>query len=126
MIHNIQLCKIINRIQDRHLANTLLHANKLQLHDDTLLSWFENLPPFLRFPDPNVPDVLDARLILKWRYQNIRLLLHRPPILDTVVRQTPFDYLSTIVQAIVSRCPDIAAESILGIQAEWSPNKISC
>ncbi|KAJ5364024.1 uncharacterized protein N7496_009737 [Penicillium cataractarum] len=126
LIHNIQLCKIINRIQDRLFINSLLDDHEIQLYDDMLLSWFEALPPFLRSPDPNVPDLQDARVVLKWRYQNIRFLLHRPLVLDTIVRQTPFHCLSTNEQAIVSRCRDIAAESILSIQAEWRPNKICC
>ncbi|OKP13740.1 Lactose regulatory protein LAC9 [Penicillium subrubescens] len=126
LIHNIQLCRIINRIQDRLLINSLLDDSEIQFYDDMLLSWFETLPPFLRLPDPNVPDFQDARVVLKWRYQNIRFLLHRPLVLDTVIRKTPLHCLSTNEQAIVSRCRNIAAESILSIQEEWRPNKICC
>jgi hypothetical protein len=126
LIHNIQLCRIINRIQDRLLINSLLDDSEIQFYDDMLLSWFETLPPFLRLPDPNVPDFQDARVVLKWRYQNIRFLLHRPLVLDTVIQKTPLHCLPTNEQAIVSRCRNIAAESILSIQAEWRPNKICC
>lgn len=91
-----------------------------------LVSWFEGLPSFLRSSDPSAPDLEDARLVLKWRYQNIRLLLHRPIILDTVIRKTLTQYLSPSEQAIVTKCRDIAAESIFSIQTEWRPTKICC
>lgn len=126
MIHNIQLCKIINRIQDRLLTNAILNYDELRFYDDMLLSWFQNLPPFLRSPSTSGADLEDARLVLKWRYQNIRFLLHRPTVLDTVIRKAQFETLSQEDQAIVSRCRDIAADSIFSIQVEWRPTKICC
>lgn len=126
MIHNIQLCKIINRIQDRLIANAILNYDELNFYDEMLLSWFQNLPPFLRSPSSSATDLEDARLVLKWRYQNIRFLLHRPTVLDTVIRKAQFDTLSAEDQAIVSRCRDIAADSIFSIQTEWRPTKICC
>lgn len=91
-----------------------------------LLSWFQSLPPFLRSPSSSGTDLEDARLVLKWRYQNIRLLLHRPTVLDAVTRKAQFDTLSAEDQAIVSRCRGIAAESIFSIQTEWRTTKICC
>lgn len=115
---------MINRIQNRLLVNSVLNAKELQFYDDMLVSWFEGLPSFLRSSDPSAPDLEDARLVLKWRYQNIRLLLHRPIILDTVIRKTQTRYLSPSEQAIVTKCRDIAADSIFSIQTEWRPTKI--
>lgn len=91
-----------------------------------LLSWLQKLPPFLLSPSSSGTDLEDARLVLKWRYQNIRFLLHRPTVLDTVIRKARFDILSVEDQAIVSRCRDIAADSIFSIQTEWRPTKICC
>ena len=91
-----------------------------------LVSWFEALPHFLRLPDPNAPGLQDARLVLRWRYQSIRILLHRPLILDTVLRKIQFHHLSAPEQGIISKCREIAAESIHSIQSEWLPNKICC
>lgn len=83
-----------------------------------------NIPAF-RFDDSSA-TVEDARLVLKWRYQNIRFLLHRPILLDTVMRKVSLESLPTTDQIIVSKCRDIAADSIFGIQAEWRPTKICC
>ncbi|KAJ5678794.1 hypothetical protein N7462_007038 [Penicillium macrosclerotiorum] len=126
LIHNIHLCKIINRIQDRLLVSSILSHDELQFYDKMLVSWFETLPSFLKSSGASALDLQDARLVLKWRYQNIRFLLHRPLLLDTVIRKTPFFCLSSNEKAIVSRCREIAAESISSIQTEWRPNKICC
>ncbi|CAL5866027.1 uncharacterized protein PFLUO_LOCUS234 [Penicillium psychrofluorescens] len=126
LIHNVQLCKIINQIQDRFLITSVLSDEELHVYDNMLISWFEGLPLFLRVSDPSAPGLHDARLVLKWRYQNIRLLLHRPLLLDTVIRKIQFEFLSPIEQSIVSKCRHIAAESIFSIQAEWRATKMCC
>lgn len=91
-----------------------------------LLSWYQGLPPFLRSPNSSAPELEDARLVLKWRYQNIRFLLHRPTVLDAVIQKARFGSLPDTDKTIVSRCRDIAADSIFSIQAEWRPTKICC
>ena len=91
-----------------------------------LVSWFQNLPSFLRSDDSSAPDLQDARRILKWRYQNTRSLLHRPIILDMVIRRAPLESLLPNHQIIVSKCRDIAADSIFSIRAEWRSTKICC
>lgn len=126
LIHNVQLCKIINRIQDRFLITSVLSDEELYVYDNMLTSWFAGLPLFLRLSDPSAPGLHDARLVLKWRYQNIRLLLHRPLLLDTVIRKVQFEFLSPSEQSIVSKCRHIAAESIFSIQAEWRATKMCC
>ncbi|KAJ5139684.1 hypothetical protein N7448_003092 [Penicillium atrosanguineum] len=126
LIHNIQLCNIMNRIQDRLIVNPMLEYEEIQFFDETLVDWFQSLPPFLRSNDFNAPSLQDARLVLKWRYQNIRFLLHRPLLLDTVIRRAPLQSLPTKDQIIISKCRNIAADSIFSIQAEWRPTKLCC
>ncbi|KAJ5740536.1 hypothetical protein N7493_000408 [Penicillium malachiteum] len=126
LLHNIDLCRIINQIQERILNSSLLELQEIHLYDNMLLSWFENLPQFLQMPEPTLPDLQDARLILKWRYQNIRLLLYRPILLNTLEKQTPFDQMAIDEQIAVSKCREIAAETVLSIQTEWRPTKICC
>ncbi|KAJ6144345.1 hypothetical protein N7470_008240 [Penicillium chermesinum] len=126
LIHNIDLCKIINHIHDRFLVHSVLDYDEICYFDNLLISWFKALPSFLRMPDPNAADLQDARLVLKWRYQNIRFLLYRPVLLDTVIRKVPFDSLTALEKLLVSKCREIAAESIVSIQTEWRPTKICC
>ncbi|KAJ5713856.1 uncharacterized protein N7483_011037 [Penicillium malachiteum] len=126
LLHNIDLCRIINQIQEKIFISSLLELQEIQFYDNLLLSWFDNLPRFLQIPEPTLPDIQDARLILKWRYQNIRLLLYRPILLNTLERQVPLDQMTIDEQIAVSKCREIAAETILSIQTEWRPTKVCC
>lgn len=100
--------------------------DEICFYDNLLVSWFDSLPSFLRMTDPNASDLQDARLVLKWRYQNTRFLLYRPVLLDTVVRQVPLERMTPNEKMLVSRCRNIATESIVSIQTEWRPTKICC
>lgn len=113
-------------MQDRLLVSPILNIAELDHYDNMLVSWFEDLPEFLRSTKIPAPGLQDARAVLKWRYENIRLLLHRPLVLDTLLRQTPFHNLSSDEQTVVKKCRELAAEAILSIQCEWRSNKISC
>ncbi|KAJ5629128.1 hypothetical protein N7528_002785 [Penicillium herquei] len=126
LLHNIDLCRIINQIQERILISSLLELQEIQFYDNMLLSWFNNLPQFLQISEPTLPDLQDARLILKWRYQNIRLLLYRPILLNTLERQVAIEQMTIDEQIAVSKCREIAAETILSIQTEWRPTKVCC
>lgn len=116
----------MNRIQARLIVDPIMGYEEIQFFDEKLVDWFQKLPPFLRFDDFSAPDLQDARLVLKWKYQNIRLLLYRPTLVDAVIRRTSLQGMPTSNQVIVSKCRDIAADSIFSIQAEWRPTKICC
>jgi hypothetical protein len=126
LVHNVELCKITNRIQEKIFVAPILTDDEVQTNDYLLASWIGSLPSSLRSFDLGVRDVHDSRLILKWRYLNIRHLLFRPILLDTVIRNIRFEHLASNEQAAVTKCRDIAAESISSIQAEWLPNSACC
>lgn len=108
------------------LVNSVMADGELQIYDQMLLSWFESLPPFFQSVNICPPELQDARVVLKWRYHNIRFLLHRPILLDTVIRNLQMEDLALNEQISVSRCRDLAMETIFSIQTEWRPNKICC
>ncbi|KAL3442789.1 hypothetical protein BJX65DRAFT_312556 [Aspergillus insuetus] len=126
LIHNIGLCQIIARIQDRLLASPILACTELVSYDNMLTAWFNGLPTFLRSNEVSTPGLHDARVVLKWRFQNTRILLYRPYILDAVVRNSGVREISVEEQAAVNHCRGLAADAISTIQCEWQPNKISC
>ncbi|KAL3483183.1 fungal-specific transcription factor domain-containing protein [Aspergillus germanicus] len=126
LIHNISLCQIIARIQDRLMASPILTGTELVSYDNMLTSWFNAVPIFLRFSEVSTPRLHDARVVLKWRFQNTRILLYRPYILDAVVRNARLCDISVEEQAAVKHCRDLAADAISTIQCEWQPNTISC
>jgi hypothetical protein len=66
-----------------------------------------NCPEFLRTP----------RAIMHWRYQNLRMLMHRPMLLATTLRKTPYTSLSAEEKVAVARCRLIAGQAIADIDA---------
>lgn len=67
-------------------------------------------------PNNICPDILKTpRAIMHWRYQNLRLLLHRPYLLATALRRTPYASLSIEEKVAVGRCRTIAAQTISDI-----------
>ncbi|PVH77333.1 hypothetical protein DL98DRAFT_517423 [Cadophora sp. DSE1049] len=105
-------------------ANVFLTFKEISILDQTLVSWYEALPPFMKSPNSCPPELHDVRNILKWRYLNMRMISHRAVVLDTTGRQLPFNNLGSEEQDVVRQCRNIAAESIFAIQVEWRPNKM--
>lgn len=62
------------------------------------------------------PDFLKTpRAIMHWRYQNLRMLMHRPFLLATSLRRTPYANLTAEEKVAVGRCRIIAGQTISDI-----------
>ncbi|KAK5131460.1 hypothetical protein LTR08_000924 [Meristemomyces frigidus] len=62
------------------------------------------------------PEVLKTpRAIMHWWYLTLRMLMHRPFLLATALRRTPFASLSAEEKIAVGRCRTIAAQTITDI-----------
>lgn len=85
--------------------------------DDRSLSIDEYQSTNGTMPTDNAcPAILKTpRAIMHWRYQNLRLLLHRPYLLATALRGTPYTSLSVEEKVAVARCRTIAAQTISDI-----------
>ena len=62
------------------------------------------------------PDVLKTpRAIMHWRYQNLRMLMHRPFLLAAALRRAPYSSMSAEEKVAVGRCRIIAGQAISDI-----------
>ena len=62
------------------------------------------------------PDVLKTpRAIMHWRYQNLRMLMHRPFLLAAALRRAPYSSMSAEEKVAVGRCRIIAGQTISDI-----------
>ena len=62
------------------------------------------------------PDVLKTpRAIMHWRYQNLRMLMHRPFLLAAALRKTPYANMGAEEKVAVGRCRLIAGQTISDI-----------
>ncbi|SPO03189.1 related to lactose regulatory protein [Cephalotrichum gorgonifer] len=124
LVENIKFCKIATQIQDMLAVSPLLPSEDRCGLDNQLISWHNGLPWLLRTTDPCAEPLYIARCIMKWRYQNLRMLLHRPVLL-TLASNGASSPISEQDLAAVETCRDLARQTIEDISKEWSRNQMS-
>ncbi|TDZ29559.1 NEDD8-activating enzyme E1 regulatory subunit [Colletotrichum spinosum] len=124
LIENIKFCKIATQIQDLLAISPLLRAEDRCNLDGQLLTWYGNLPWLLRTTDPCAEPLYIARCIMKWRYQNLRMLLHRPVLLS-LASSGPLPQVAEPDVAAIETCRDLARQTVADISREWTRNQMS-
>ena len=62
------------------------------------------------------PEVLyTPRAVMHWRYQNLRMLMHRPFLLAAALRKSPYASMSPEEKVAVGRCRILAGQTISDI-----------
>lgn len=127
LIYNTKYCKISTEIQDYLAASALINAGDLNRLDEEVVQWYESLPAILTTdPKDTVPSFLHTcRLVMKWRTQNLRIILHRPYLLSTALRRAAFAELGPEERAAVGKCRSVASRAIEDISSDCSEDLIS-
>lgn len=127
LIHNTEFCKIATKIQDKLSAVSLIPFDEVVQLDSALVQWWEDLPSMLtKDPSESIPSFLRVpRLVMKWRYQNLRIILHRPYLLSFALRKIPYDNLTAEEKVAVGKCRIIASKTIEDISNECKQDVIS-
>ncbi|KAK2013049.1 fungal-specific transcription factor [Colletotrichum eremochloae] len=124
LIENIKFCKIATQIQDLLAISPLLRTEDRCNLDGQLVNWYSSLPWLLRTTDPCAEPLYIARCIMKWRYQNLRMLLHRPVLLSLASNSTLSQVGEQDITAIET-CRELAKHTIEDIAREWTRNQMS-
>jgi hypothetical protein len=123
LIENIKFCKIATQVQDLLAISPLLRADDRCNLDGQLVNWYSNLPWLLRTTDPCAEPLYIARCITKWRYQNLRMLLHRPVLLT--LASSGLAHAAEHDIAAIETCRELAKQTIEDIAREWTRNQMS-
>jgi len=91
--------------------------------DRQLVEWHDNLPFILRSTEPCPESIYTARSVMKWRYQNLRIVLYRPVLLNLANRGNEGSASQEELES-VAKCRAIARETIEDIAHEWTPNQM--
>jgi hypothetical protein len=124
LIENIKFCKIATQIQDMLAITPLLRPEDRCNMDAQLVNWYSNLPWLLRTTDPCAEPLYIARCVMKWRYQNLRMLLHRPVLLSLASGGIGTHVADQDI-AGVETCRELAKATIEDISREWTRNQMS-
>src|SRR6266536_3459852 len=110
LIENIKFCKLATQIQDVLAQSPLLRTEDRMNLDGQLVAWHDNLSWILRSTEPCPESIYTARCVMKWRYQNLRVVLHRPVLLNLANRGSEAVH-STEDLAAVAKCRQIAKQT---------------
>ncbi len=121
---SVGFCKLAAGIQNRLAISSYLTPSDIAIFDKNLVAWFESLPSPLRSPYQCARTLLVPRAVLRWRYQNIRLLLYRPALLHAGLSRKPFAELPSVEKDALELCRAIAGDSIIDITTDWQPDHI--
>ncbi|KAM0143455.1 hypothetical protein ACHAO1_000555 [Botrytis cinerea] len=124
LVENIKFCKVATQIQDALAQTPLLRNEDLTNLDRQLVEWYDNLPWILRSTEPCPESIHTARCVMKWRYQNLRMVLYRSVLLNLANRGNQGISPTKEELAAVQTCRKIAQESIEDISREWTPNQM--
>ncbi|KAK7178065.1 fungal specific transcription factor [Paraphaeosphaeria sporulosa] len=125
LIHASEFCTIATKIQDRLAQSPLLSYAETAAYDADIIKWHDELPPILSSLTEPCPDFLQrVRLVMKWRFQNLRIVLHRPALLVSALHRCPLHNLSPEEKVSVSKCRTIATETIEDISNDCYPDLI--
>jgi hypothetical protein len=95
-------------------------------YDAQMVKWYEELPSILSNPEEPCPEFLRrVRLIMKWRFQNIRIILHRPYLLTTALRRCTWNTLSADEKVAVGKTRLLAMKTIEDISQDCMPDLLS-
>ena len=125
--HEVSFCKIATRIQDRLAETPLLPTEETTRFDAELQHWRNSLPLMFHASANCPPRARTPRAVMSWRFHNLRLVLHRPLLLNNALRSSldqndnpPEEELNS-----VTTCRQIAAETIKDISNQWRETQIS-
>ena len=113
---------LIERPQVKHRSNSYHGRSHITSTTPSTASTSKQNPfDFSQPPDRDhtaCPEVLKTpRAIMHWRYQNLRMLMHRPFLLAAALRRAPYSSMSAEEKVAVGRCRIIAGQSIADINA---------
>lgn len=124
LTENIKFCKIATKVQDMLAGSSTINAEYRTVLDDQLLEWYRSLPYLLRSQEPCSPSLSMTRYIMKWRFQNLRMLLYRPTLLHQAASRVT--HLTNKDDNIaVNRCRELANCIIEDISEEWESHQMS-
>jgi hypothetical protein len=124
--HASTFCAIATKIQDRLVESPLLPHAETAAYDAQILKWFEELPSILSNQEEPCPEFLHrVRFIMKWRFHNIRIVLHRPVLLTTALRRCTWATLTAEERIAIEKCRTVANTTIEEISRDCMPDLIS-
>lgn len=125
LLENVRFCRIATQIQEAIAESSVIPYAERKRLDQELREWFDNLPPLLKDYQPCSESLIVTRSVMRWRFLNQRLLLHRPSLLDYAIRRIPSAALQEEERASIEKCRLLAQLTIEEIVATPVINQVT-
>ncbi|KAJ4410096.1 hypothetical protein N0V91_002105 [Didymella pomorum] len=126
LTHASTFCAIATKIQDRLVESPLLPHAETGAYDAQIMKWHEELPSILSSYDEQCPEFLHrVRCVMRWRWHNIRIVLHRPILLTTALRRCAWANLTAEEKIAVEKCRTVASTTIEELSRDCMSDLIS-
>lgn len=126
LILDIQLCHILERIENMYLRTSYPTWEEVQRFDRELLTWLSNCPPYLLNSSLAPEQYKDPLICIKWQCYGARIILHRTFLLRAALSRKRLNQLGAQARMAVENCRTLAKETIDIICNDWRANKLSC
>ena len=107
-----KFCMIATRVQHRFAQHPPIKPLEIARFDGEVLEWYYGLPPELTRLEECPARLKSALYIMRNRYLNLRLLLHRPVLLRYADAEASTDSLPTGDRESIQHCRRLAHEAI--------------
>ncbi|KAI9038977.1 fungal specific transcription factor domain-containing protein [Aspergillus affinis] len=118
---SVEFCLIATEVQDRFAQATPVATEEMFHFDQRVQDWYSALPAIVNLSHGGLTNVAIAQAYLRNRYLNLRILLHRPFLLQ--LSQSVMARSDTMAMAIVT-CRELSFEAIANIAESFTPNTI--
>ncbi|KIL85471.1 hypothetical protein FAVG1_11429 [Fusarium avenaceum] len=123
---NIQFCRIATEIQDILAVAPFLNPEDRNHFDDMLNNWYNHSSMFLSGDEDCAEPVHLARCIMRWRYWNLRMLLHRSALLDAATKRSGHSEMASAYDyEAIEKCQQLSKTTIEDIAQSWMNHQMS-
>ncbi|KAH7246710.1 fungal-specific transcription factor domain-containing protein [Fusarium tricinctum] len=123
---NIRFCRIATEIQDILAVAPFLNPKDRTRFDDMLINWYNHLPVSLSGDQDSAEPVHLAQCIMRWRYWNLRMLLHRSALLDAATQRGSHSELASAYDyEAIEKCQQLSKTTIEDIAQKWMSHQMS-
>lgn len=120
LIWQSKLAKISNLANEKLVERQLPDQTSMIALGEQVMQWTASLPSFMRAEYTGEGSDLYSipKMVLLWRSMHLRIVIHRPFLLDQIKRRTSLDFSSMVPSP--SRCFYAAEECVTSILSFWA------
>ncbi|KAH8794622.1 fungal-specific transcription factor domain-containing protein, partial [Hyaloscypha finlandica] len=122
---SVEFYKIGTGIQDRFARAPLISSREILEYDTQLLRWESQIPGQLRDSEATSPCLGAPCALMRSRYLNLRLVLCRPRLLISCLRQVNRTVQQPEERQVIDICREIAEATVQEVAKSWFKNQIS-